>query len=84
MVVLPLVECGDEPVCFFAAQAALFPSVGIETRDEQAWIGIESQAELAEHIQFAQYEVGGECSGNVLKWDVRCGQEGVQSPAMVR
>ena len=84
MVVLPLLECGDEPVCFFAAQAALFPSVGIETSDEQAWLGIEPQAKLAEYVQFAQHEVGGEGSWNVLKWYVCCGEKGVQPPAMVR
>ena len=84
MVVLPLVECGDEPVGFFAAQAALFSSMGIEASNEQARVGIEPQTELAEHVQLVEYEVGGECSGNLLQWNVRCGEKGVQPPAVVR
>ena len=53
IVVLPLVECGDEPVDFFPAKAALFSSMGIKASNEQAWIGIEPQTERAEHVQLA-------------------------------
>ena len=53
MIFLPLLECRDEPVAFFPAKAALFASVGIEASNEQAWVGIESQTERAEHVQLA-------------------------------
>ena len=77
MVFLPLLECGDEPVCFFAAKAALFSSVRIEACNEQAWLGIEPQAELAEHVQLAEYKVGAECSGDLLQWNMRGSEQGV-------
>ena len=83
MVVLPLLECRDEPVRFFAAKAALFSSVRIEACNEQSWLGIEPQAELAEHVQLAEYEVGAESSGDLLQRNVRGSEQGIQPPAVV-
>ena len=83
MVVLPLLERRDEPVRFFAAKAALFSRVRIEACNEQAWLWIEPPAELAEYIQLAEYEVGAECSGDLLQWNMRGSEQGVQSPAVV-
>ena len=76
-------KCGDEPVAFFLAKAALFSSVGIEASNEQAWVGIESQTERAEHVQFAEDELGAECRVNLLQRNMRCGEKGVQPPSMV-